>query len=160
MEILRFAENDTDKGAAMDRKLAGRCIASIFLVNIGFAILLSGCYSYSALHQGQVVDGHSTALALRPLHREFVYGWWESYQASDTRATLAFRRGRAPSKKGETGYSIGILADLGISPEVSKADPDEIYDDFPVLLRGSYYHQLPKNSLLDAGIGGELLSES
>jgi hypothetical protein len=131
-------------------------IPAVFFLNIGFVLLLSGCYS--SMHQAQVIDGYSMTFAFRPLHREFVYEGFSfaetDLQANDTIASMALRFGRAPSKKGEQGYSIGILVDWSVSPEVAKTNADIQYS-LPFLVRGSYYYQFPKNSFLDVGIGGE-----
>ena len=67
-------------------------ILTIFFLNIGFATLLSGCYS--SMHQAQVTDGYSMALAFRPIHREFVYSHGfalPEWSANDIIASTAFR---------------------------------------------------------------------
>jgi hypothetical protein len=76
------------------------------------------------------------------------------WSANDIIASAAFRYGHAPSKKGEMGYSAGILLDWSVPPEATRTNPD-IKHPFPLLARGSCYLQFPKNSLLDAGIGTE-----
>jgi hypothetical protein len=136
----------------MHKKAFERCIVMTFFLDIGFAILLSGCYS--ALHQGQVMDGYSMAFALRPSHREYAAGGLAMTEAHDIKASMAFRRGRAPSKEGEKGYSVGILVDWSASPEVAETNTD-IDHSFPLLVRCSYYYQFSKNPFLDVGIGGE-----
>ena len=141
----------------------GKCVPAMFFLNIGFAILFSGCYSYSALHQGQVQDGYSMALAFRHPRHEFVYSDFVQDHPGNIVASLAVRFGHAPSKKGEVGYSIGIIADVGSPTEVHVAPNTHtgVNDDmssssrfaFP---RGSVYYQFPKNSFFDAGIGVEM----
>jgi hypothetical protein len=134
----------------MVKKLFERRIIAIFFLNIGFVILFSGCFS--SLHQGQVTDGYSVALAFLPVHHEFESGGFAKSEVHDIRASMALRRGRVPSKKGETGHSIGIRIDLD-APK--KRDDPDIIVATSASIRGSYYHQFPKNSFLDAGIGGE-----
>jgi hypothetical protein len=146
------------------KKLFDKRIAAIFFLNIGFVILFSSCYS--SLHQGQVTDGYSMTFVFRPLHRRFIYEGFSfaitDLQANDTIASMGLRLGWAPSKKGEPGYSVGILVDWNAA-ETEMIQPDNS-DDFgtfsvndpgPLLVRGSFYYQFPKNSFLDVGVGGE-----
>ena len=106
-----------------------------------------------------MTDGYSMTFALRPLHREFVYEGFSfadtDLQANDTIASMELRFGRAPLRKGEQGYSMGILVDWNAA-ERKIIQSTSIDNDYgPLLVRGSYYYQFPKNSFLDIGVGGE-----
>ena len=140
------------------RTFNNRFVCYGMLLIIMQSTLFCGCFS--ALHQGQVQDGDSMALALRPLDRKFVsqYDGFSitELKAADIRASMAFRHGWAPSKKGEIGASIGILVDFNDKP-FSDLPPDitRFYGLPSLLTRGSVYLQFPKNSLFDAGYGVE-----
>jgi hypothetical protein len=123
--------------------LLKRPIVVLLFLNIGFVLLLCGCYS--AMHPAQVTDGLNMTLALYPLHHEFAFnaGVWETnIMRLDIVSSVALRYGQAPSEVGEWGAHIGIVVDISASDTWGS-------------VRGDLFLQFPKNPYIDFGLGLE-----